>query len=62
MHKGTRHVGKRPHTVQTEAEIANKLKSLQKQLEKAIADENFEGAAQIRDEIKQAKAKTAEAA
>jgi len=62
MHKGTRHVGKRPHTVQTEVEIANKLKSLQKQLEKAIADENFEGAAQIRDEIKQAKAKTAETA
>ena len=60
MHKGTRHVGKRPHTVQTEAELAGKLKSLQKQLEKAIADENFEGAAQIRDEIKQAKAKVQE--
>jgi protein arginine kinase activator len=62
MHKGTRHVGKRPHTVQSEVEIANRLKSLQKQLEKAIADENFEGAAQLRDEIKQAKAKTAETA
>src|SRR3954469_8519709 len=62
MHKGTRHVGKRPHTLQTEAELVNKLKSLQKQLEKAIADENFEGAAQLRDEIKQAKAKTAETA
>src|SRR5438105_6540230 len=48
MHKGTRHVGKRPHTLQTEQEMANKLKSLQKQLEKAIADENFEGAAQLR--------------
>jgi protein-arginine kinase activator protein McsA len=48
--------------VQSEAEIANKLKSLQKQLEKAIADENFEGAAQLRDEIKQAKAKMAETA
>jgi protein arginine kinase activator len=60
MHKGTRHVGKRPHTLQTEAEVANKLKSLQKQLEKAIADENFEGAAQIRDEIKQAKARLTE--
>src|SRR4051812_45211401 len=60
MHKGTRHVGKRPHSLQTEAEVANKLKGLQKQLEKAIADENFEGAAQIRDEIKQAKAKLAE--
>lgn len=62
MHKGTRHIGKRPHTLQTEAEIANKLKALQKQLEKAIADENFEGAANLRDEIKQAKAKLAETA
>src|ERR1043165_3507458 len=62
MHKGTKHVGKRPHSVQNEAEIANRLKTLQKQLEKAIADENFEGAAQLRDEIKQAKAKTAETA
>ncbi len=60
MHKGTRHVGKRPHSLQSELEIANKLKTLQKQLEKAIADENFEGAANIRDEIKQAKARLAE--
>lgn len=60
MHKGTRHIGKRPHSLQTEAEIANKLKALQKQLDKAIADENFESAAQLRDEIKQAKAKLAE--
>src|SRR3954465_4174592 len=27
MHKGTRHVGKRPHTVVSEAELANKLKA-----------------------------------
>lgn len=60
MHKGTRHVGKTPRALQSEQELTTKLKTLQKKLEKAIADENFEGAAQIRDEIKQAKSKITE--
>jgi protein arginine kinase activator len=60
MHKGTRHVGKRPHSAQSEAEVANLLKQLQKQLEKAVSEENFELAANVRDQIKQAKAKLAE--
>jgi protein arginine kinase activator len=62
MHKGTRHVGKRPHSLQSELELSVRLKSLQKQLDKAIADENFEQAARLRDEIKQAKTKVAETA
>lgn len=53
MHKGTRHVGKAPETLRSSTENAGRLKSLQERLEKAIESENFEEAAQLRDEIKQ---------
>jgi protein arginine kinase activator len=53
MHKGTRHVGKAPETMRTAHENADRLRTLQKKLEKAIESENFEEAAQLRDEIKQ---------
>jgi protein arginine kinase activator len=53
MHKGTRHVGKAPETMRA-SENADRIKQLQKKLEKAIESENFEEAAQLRDEIKQA--------
>ncbi|HUE36467.1 MAG TPA: UvrB/UvrC motif-containing protein, partial [Candidatus Acidoferrum sp.] len=52
MHKGTRHVGKAPETARSSSENADRLKLLQKKLEKAIESENFEEAAQLRDEIK----------
>ena len=52
MHKGTRHVGKAPETMRTATENADRLRTLQKKLEKAIESENFEEAAQLRDEIK----------
>ncbi len=53
MHKGTRHVGKAPEALKESRETADKLKTLQKKLTKAIESENFEEAAQLRDEIKQ---------
>ncbi len=53
MHKGTRHVGKAPETQRTSTENADRLKALQKKLEKAIESENFEEAAQLRDEMRQ---------
>src|SRR5271169_870122 len=53
MHKGTRHVGKAPEALRASRENADKLKTLQKKLTKAIESENFEEAAQLRDEIKQ---------
>lgn len=52
MHKGTRHVGKMPEAHAQSRDIAEKLESLQKKLDKAISDENFEQAALMRDEIK----------
>lgn len=51
MHKGVRHVGKIPLRCK-DSDRSGKLKALQQKLNKAIADENFERAAELRDEIK----------
>lgn len=51
MHKGVRHVGKVPQRFR-DTDRSGKLKALQQKLNKAIADENFERAAELRDEIK----------
>src|ERR1041384_5122676 len=59
MHKWTKHVGKVPHSLQQSRDLADRLKTLQKKLEKAVADEDFEQAAQTRDEIKTTKEKLA---
>jgi protein arginine kinase activator len=53
MHKGTHHTGKAPEALRATREQSDQLKSLQKKLAKAIEEENFEQAAQLRDEIKQ---------
>lgn len=60
MHKGTRHAGKVPQAHAQTRDIAEKLKLLQKKLDKAVTDENFEQAALTRDEIKIAREKLAE--
>jgi protein arginine kinase activator len=59
MHKGTRHVGKAPEAMRQTRDLSDRLKSLQKKLAKAVEDENFEQAAQLRDEIKQMTARLA---
>ncbi len=55
MHKGTRHIGKVPRAFRQNRDFEEKVKSLQQKLEKAIAGEDFEKAASLRDEIKQPK-------
>jgi protein arginine kinase activator len=60
MHKGTRHKGKTPLAQRGSQDVREKLASLQKRLDKAVAEENFEQAAQVRDEIKAAKARLTE--
>jgi protein arginine kinase activator len=55
MHKGIKHAGKVPAALQQSRAEAQKVKQLQKRLDKAIAEENFEEAAQLRDEIKRMK-------
>ncbi len=52
MHKGVRHVGKIPQTQHLNPDLTERLKALQRRLEKAVTDEDFEQAAQLRDEIK----------
>ena len=60
MHKGTKHLGKAPQSLQQSRDLSDKLKSLQKKLDKAVEQEDFEQAAQIRDEIKNTKEKLTE--
>jgi protein arginine kinase activator len=57
MHKGPKHVGKVPQSLRQSRDLADKVKSLQKKLEKAISEEDFEQAALCRDEINQLKQK-----
>lgn len=58
MHKGTKHIGKVPKTFKQTRDVTERLKQLQKKLEKAISVEDFEQAAVLRDEIKAMKAQT----
>lgn len=52
MHKGTRHVGKIPSRSFKHLQTDARLKDLQENLEKAVSEENYESAAQLRDEIR----------
>ena len=61
MHKGTKHLGKAPHSFSHQTrDLTERLKTLQKKLDKAVANEDFEQAAVMRDEIKSTQAKLAE--
>jgi len=52
MHKGTEHKGKVPTRLARTMEREQQLKELQRELRKAVADENYESAAQLRDRIR----------
>ena len=53
MHKGTEHVGKLPQRAHREIELSDQMRSLTENLQKAVAEENYETAASLRDQIKQ---------
>jgi len=53
MHKGTEHVGKVPEHAQRAAQLTDRMRNLSESLQKAVADENYETAASLRDQIKQ---------
>ncbi len=55
MHKGPRHVGKAPQALAQSRDLTERLRILQKKLEKSITQEDFEMAAHLRDEIKATK-------
>lgn len=52
MHKGTSHVGKVPLRMAKSLEREQQLKELHHHLRKAVSDENYESAAEIRDKIR----------
>jgi protein arginine kinase activator len=52
MHKGIKHVGKVPAALRQGRDLNERLKHLQKKLDKAVTSEDFEQAASLRDEIK----------
>lgn len=53
MHKGITHIGKVPRRFQETFERRRRMDDLQERLAKAVADEAFEDAATLRDEIRQ---------
>jgi protein arginine kinase activator len=59
MHKGTRHTGKTPTAFHKIREHDEKIKALQDNLSKAIEAEEFELAANLRDQIRQVEAELA---
>jgi protein arginine kinase activator len=52
MHKGSEHRGKVPSRLARSIEREQQLKELQRELRKAVSDENYETAAQLRDRIR----------
>ena len=53
MHKGTAHLGKVPARQAKTIERESQLKTLQRDLRKAVSEEDYESAASIRDQIRQ---------
>jgi protein arginine kinase activator len=52
MHKGTEHVGKVPARLAKTLERESQMKTLQRDLRKAVSEEDYESAATIRDQIR----------
>ncbi|PYL64424.1 MAG: excinuclease ABC subunit B, partial [Verrucomicrobia bacterium] len=52
MHKGTEHVGKFPERAQRTVALNHRMRALTENLQKAVADENYETAASLRDQIR----------
>lgn len=58
MHKGTTHTGKAPAALQERRERGEKLRALQDHLNTAVAAEEYERAADLRDQIRRMEAST----
>jgi protein arginine kinase activator len=52
MHKGPEHVGKTPASLLRSRQLDARIKHLQTSLERAVADEEYEKAADLRDQIR----------
>jgi protein arginine kinase activator len=51
MHKGLKHTGKMPAKLSRRFAMADRVKSLETDLKKAVKNEKYEDAARLRDEI-----------
>ena len=52
MHKGTNHTGKMPERIWRQHELSERMKNLESDLQKAVQNEDYENAAQLRDQIR----------
>ena len=52
MHKGTQHVGKAPKALRAQLDLSKQRDTLTGLLTKAIETEDYEKAAQLRDQLK----------
>ncbi len=52
IHGNVKHIGRTPAGIKKKNENKNHIAELKKELKKAIAEENFENAAKLRDEIR----------
>ncbi len=52
MHKGTTHVGKVPGHLARARELSQKIRGLKEHLDQAVAEEQYEKAADLRDKIR----------
>lgn len=59
MHKGTHHTGKAPARIVTKIERERKIRELQTDLDRAVADEEYETAARLRDTLRNLETPTA---
>lgn len=59
MHKGTSHAGKTPARHAHSIALNSRLESLQADLDKAVAAEDYESAAGLRDQLRQLEAEAA---
>ena len=53
MHKGTEHIGKIPARALQSIQRDSQVRTLQRELRKAVAAEEYESAARLRDQLKQ---------
>ena len=53
MHKGIEHIGKFPEQAQRTMALNHRMRALTENLQKAVAAENYETAASLRDQIRQ---------
>ena len=53
MHRHTMHTGKIPARLKRSIELGVRMQQLKRDLDKAVSEENYETAAQLRDQLRE---------